>query len=160
MASDFPHPNRGTVFWDSGSALSGLRLRGYHPLWQAFPGHFSFASEEEAGPLTLHLPQVSLWDSVWTFPVSLAATRGIPFWFLFLPLLRCFSSGGSRSREGAPRFRRTMVGSPIQVSPVLRLHAPTRGVSLLAAPFFGSQAEPFSRRRGMSGRWQCLFGVW
>ena len=42
--------------------------------------------------------------------------------------------------------------SLIQVSPVLRLHAPTRGLSQLAAPFFSSQAEPFSRRRGMSGR--------
>ena len=101
MTSDFPHPNRGTVFWGSSSALSGLRLRGCHPLWQAFSGHFNLTSEEEAGPVTLHLPQVSLWDSVWTFPVSLAATRGIPFWFLFLPLLRCFSSGGFRSLEGS-----------------------------------------------------------
>jgi hypothetical protein len=29
-------------------------------------------------------------------------------------------------------------------------------VSRLAAPFFGSQAEPFSRQRGMSGPWWCL----
>jgi hypothetical protein len=36
-------------------------------------------------------------DSVWTVPISLAATKGIPCWFLFLPLLRCFRSGGSRS---------------------------------------------------------------
>ena len=28
---------------------------------------------------------------------------GHPIWFLFLPLLRCFRSGGSRSRKGAPR---------------------------------------------------------
>jgi hypothetical protein len=40
----------------------------------------------------------------------------------------------------------------IRVSPVLWLHAPTRGISLLAAPFIGSQAEPFSRRRGVLGR--------
>ena len=46
--------------------------------------------------------------------------------------------------------------SLIQASPVLWLHAPTRGVSPLAAPFFSSQAEPFSRRRDMSGRWWCL----
>ena len=32
---------------------------------------------------------------VWPLPLSLATTRGISFWFLFLALLRCFSSGGS-----------------------------------------------------------------
>ena len=85
------------VVWDSRSTLSGLRLRGYHPLWRAFSGHFSFASEEEARPLTLHLQCISAPDSVWTVPISLAATKGIPYWFLFLPLLRCFRSGGSRS---------------------------------------------------------------
>jgi hypothetical protein len=127
VTSDFPHPNQGTVLRDSSSAPSGLLLRGYHPLWRAFPGHFSLTDEEEAGPITLHLPQVSLKDSVWTFPSSLAATEGIPFWFLFLPLLRCFRSGGSRSLLGASKFRRTSIGSPIEESPVLRLHALTRG---------------------------------
>ena len=97
MTPNFPHQNHGTVVWDSSSTLSGLRLRGCHPLWRAISGYFSFTSEEEARPLTLHLPQVSKWDSVWTFPISLAATKGIPCWFLFLPLLRCFRSGGSRS---------------------------------------------------------------
>jgi hypothetical protein len=126
VTSDFPHPNQGTVVWDSCSALSGLCLGGCHPLWRAFSGHFSLTGEEEAGPLTLHLPRVSMWDSVWTFPFSLAATRGIPCWFLFLPLLRCFRSGGSRSvREHlAPK---SQVGSPIRVSPVQKLHALTRG---------------------------------
>ena len=155
MTPGFPHPNQGTVVWDFSSALSGLGLRGCHPLWRVVSGHFSFASEEEAEPFTLHLPRFSTWDSVWTVPVSLAATMGIPFWFLFLPLLRCFRSGGSRSVKEHPAPK-SQVRSLIWVSPVLRLHAPTRGVSPLAAPFFGSQAEPFSRRRGMLGRWWCL----
>ena len=33
--------------------------------------------------------------TVWPLPISLAATLGISFWFLFLCLLRCFSSAGS-----------------------------------------------------------------
>ena len=127
MTSNFPHPNQGTVLRDSSSAPSSLLLRGSHPLWQTFPGHFSLTGEEEARPITPHLLQVSLQDSVWTFPSSLAATEGIPFWFLLLPLLRCFRSGGSRSLMGASRFRRTLIGSPIEESPVLRLHALTRG---------------------------------
>ena len=34
--------------------------------------------------------------TVWAIPRSLATTSGITICFLFLPLLRCFSSGGSR----------------------------------------------------------------
>ena len=126
MTPEFPHQNHGMVVWDSCSTHTGLRLGGFHPLWRAFSGHFSLASEEEAGPLTLHLPQVSLRDSVWTIPASLAATKGIPFWFLFLPLLRCFRSGGSRSVK-EHRTLASSMRSLIQVSSVLRLHAPTRG---------------------------------
>ena len=62
-------------------------------------------------------------------------------WFLFLPLLRCFRSGGFRSvwerREG-PKALATR--SLIWVSTDLSLLAATRGISLLAAPFFGAQA--------------------
>ena len=144
MTSDFPHPNQGTVLRDSSSAPSSLPLRGSHPLWQAFSGHFSLTGEEEARPFTPHFPQVSLRDSVWTFPSSLAATEGIPFWFLFLPLLRCFRSGGSRSVKEHfwevpfryPRFEGCM-----------RLPG---AVSRLAAPFISTQAKPFSRRRIIS----------
>jgi hypothetical protein len=63
----------------------------------------------------------------------------------FPPPTKMLPFGGLPLRKGA------CVRSLIQVSPVLRLHAPTRGISLLAAPFFGSQAEPFSRRRGVFG---------
>jgi hypothetical protein len=126
VTSNFPHPNQGTVVWDSRSTLSGLRLRGCHPLWRAISGHFSLTSEEEARPLTLHLPCFSAWDSVWTVPVSLAATKGIPCWFLFLPLLRCFRSGGSRSVK-EHRTLASSVRSLIRVSSVLGLLALTRG---------------------------------
>ena len=53
-------------------------------------------------PITPHPPRVSPRGLVWAPPLSLAATRGIPYWFLFLPLLGCFLSGGSRSLPGAP----------------------------------------------------------
>jgi hypothetical protein len=155
VTPNFPHQNHGTVVWDSSSTLSGLRLRGCHPLWRTISGHFSFTSEEEARPLTLHLPQVSLWDSVWTFPISLAATKGIPCWFLFLPLLRCFRSGGSRS------VKEHILGSPIQVSPVLRLHAPTRGgIAACRALLRLSSRAILQTAWHVSGHRWCLFGVW
>ena len=155
MTPNFPHQNHGTVVWDSSSTLSGLRLRGCHPLWRAFSGYFSFTSEEEAGPLTLHLPQVSKWDSVWTFPISLAATKGIPCWFLFLPLLRCFRSGGSRS------VKEHILGSPIQVSSDLRLHAPPRGgIAACRALLRLSSRAILQIAWHVSGHRWCLFGVW
>ena len=45
----------------------------------------TFVSAEESGPLTLHLPQVSLRDSVWTIPISLAANKGISIGFFSFP---------------------------------------------------------------------------
>jgi hypothetical protein len=85
VAPNFSHPNLGMVLWDSSLFLSSLHLRGFHPLWQVVPDHFSLASEDIAGPLTLHLLKVSFQDSVWTFPVSLAATRGILVSFFSSP---------------------------------------------------------------------------
>ena len=38
-------------------------------------------------------------------------------------------------------------GSPIRVSPDLRLHASPRGLSQLATPFIGTQAKPSTRQR-------------
>jgi hypothetical protein len=141
VTSSFSHPYQGTVLWDSSPSSSRLRLRGFHPLWRAVSGYFGFASEKVAGPATLHSPCVSAWSSVWTFPFSLAATGGIPIWFLFLPLLRCFRSGGSRSFLECHEVLWELVArSLIRVSPDLRLRAATRGVSPLAAPFFGAQA--------------------
>jgi hypothetical protein len=98
---NFPHQNHGAVVWDSSSTLSGLRLRGCHPLWRAISGHFSFTSEEEARPLTLHLPHISMRDSVWTFPISLAATKGIPCLVSFPPPTKMLPFGGFPLREGA-----------------------------------------------------------
>jgi hypothetical protein len=101
VTPNFPHQNHGTVVWDSSSTLSGLCLRGYHPLWRAISGHFSLTNEEAAGPLTLHLPQVSLRDSVWTVPGSLAATKGIPCLVSFPPPTKMLPFGGFPLREGA-----------------------------------------------------------
>jgi hypothetical protein len=80
---------------------------------------------------------------------------GNPVLVSFPPPTKMLPFGGFPLREGAstPKSR---IRSLIQVPPVLWLHAPTRGVSPLAAPFVSSQAEPFSRRRVMSGLWWCL----
>ena len=125
MTPNFPHQNHGTVVWDSSSTLSGVCLRGYHPLWRTISGHFSLTNEEAAGPLTLHLPYISVGDSVWTVPSSLAATKGIPCLVSFPPPTKMLPFGGYPLREGVPILR--LVRSLIRVSSVLWLHALTRG---------------------------------
>ena len=125
MTPNFPHQNHGTVVWDSSSTLFGVCLRGYHPLWQAISGHFSLTNEEEAGPLTLHLPHISVWDSVWTIPSSLAATKGIPCLVSFPPPTKMLPFGGFPLREGANLLR--CLRSLIRVSLVLKLLALTQG---------------------------------
>ena len=85
--------------------------------------------------------------AVWAPPISLAATLGINFCFLFLRLLRCFSSPGSpRIPIRFPFFsiryvRFTYVGSPIQKSADHSVCATPRSFSQLITSFFGSQCQ-------------------
>ena len=150
------------VLRDSSPTSSSLRLLGFHHLWQAFPSHFGLAGEKAAGPTTLHPPQVSLWGLVWTLPLSLTLLResrlvSFPSLTKILPF-REFPF--LTERNGVPR--ESVTRSLIKASPDLSLHAATRGISLLAAPFFSAQAWSSTKRRSMSGLlglFQRLFNV-
>ena len=75
-----------------------LRIRGCHPLWRAFPG----ASPRSALAMPRsYNPARAGTRAVWALPRSLATTGGITFCFLFLRVLRCFSSPRSPPRIGA-----------------------------------------------------------
>ena len=77
------------VLWILPCSLA-FRVRGFHPLWLAFPKPFyeAHSSILQSEPRSARTP-------VWALPRSLAATYGITCCFLFLRLLRCFSSPGS-----------------------------------------------------------------
>ena len=76
---------------------------------------------------------------VWANPRSLATTGGIIVYFLFLRVLRCFSSPRSPpSYNGYPSFRQ--VGCPIRKSPDQRPFAPTRGLSQLVTSFIACES--------------------
>jgi hypothetical protein len=64
-------------------------------------------------------------------------------WFLFLPLLRCFTSGGSLSW----RIYSCEYGGPIRGPAVHRFLASSRRFSQLGTPFVGSQTEPSTNWR-------------
>ena len=77
---------------------------------------------------------------VWAGPRSLATTRGIIVYFLFLRVLRCFSS--LRWRRATARHRaRSPMGCPIRKSPDQWSFAPTRGLSQLITSFIASESQ-------------------
>lgn len=110
-------------------------LRDYHTLRSNVPEKLNF---EQVGPLgkptTPHLPSVSGGIQFELYrvhsPLLTASLR-----FLFLPLLRCFNSGRSRS---VLINTQNVLGRPIRKSWVHRLHAPTPGLSQLGTSLISS----------------------
>ncbi len=110
-----------------------LRLPGFHRLWPAFPEPFDFPS------VCSVLPSNPAW---------LASRFGLlPFRspllgksFLFLRVLRCFSSPGSPRRamcSPGDAWACPHAGFPIRTSPALRVHTPCRSFSQCTASFVG-----------------------
>ena len=69
-----------------------LRVRDCHPLRLDFPEH---STRVNLATSRSYYPAGAGTPAVWAVPRSLATTWGITFCFLFLPVLRCFSSRGS-----------------------------------------------------------------
>ncbi len=80
-----------------------FRLQGYHPLWRVFPDAsarntvFDSPTAMRGSPTESRNPGCTTracltYTPVWAVSRSLAATREIEFFFLFLGLLRWFSS--------------------------------------------------------------------
>ena len=175
MAPSFPRQIQAVVLWFPAGAttvsptgLSPSTAGSSNPLRLPWLGPLGL--EAPAGNPQPHIPPRSSHGGlVWSTPLSVAPTQGIPFWFLFLPLLRCFRSGGShsvlpprQSRGGFPSATgcSPVAGGPIRGSRVQRLHAPTPGISPLAAPFVGARAEPSTGRRPCRRRRPARLGGW
>ena len=75
--------------------LRSLHVRGFHPLRPDFPVH---SVHDKSTTARSYNPGVALTTPVWALPRSLATTGGIIVYFLFLEVLRCFSSLGSPPR--------------------------------------------------------------
>ncbi len=104
MTSGFPNRIQGMILRDSSPTPFGLRLLGFHHLWQAFSGHFGFSDEKAAGPATPHPLQVSQKGLVWTFPFSLSLVRESRLVY-FPPLTKIFPFRGFpflAERNGVP----------------------------------------------------------
>ena len=131
MPPSFPRDIQPVVLRGPSPAPFKLRLRGYHPLRRAVPGHFDFLEEAVAGPCNSTSPPC--FHDGFGLPYSLFGRpySGNPYWFLFLPLLRCFNSGGSRSVPGAPavyRWQEVPFGDP-RINGYMRLPGAYRSLS-------------------------------
>ena len=81
---------------------------------------------------------------VWALPISLATTFGIVSYFLFLRVIRCFSSPGSPHYAMYLRndtITLLMVSSLIRISTDLGLFATPRSFSQLVTSFFGAMYQ-------------------
>ena len=109
-----------------------LRVRDCHPSGRRFPSPVPLASPQI---IPVRNPAAAVTATVWAGPRSIASTKGITCCFLFLRLLRCFSS------PGLPRIavlRWPAVGCPIQKSPDQSLFATPRSLSQLITSFIAS----------------------
>ena len=76
---------------------------------------------------------------VWALPRSLATTYGIIVYFLFLRVLRCFSSPRSPPQISGYQAC-SLMGCPIRKSPGQWIFAPYRGLSQLITSFIACES--------------------
>ena len=122
-----------------------FRVRGFHPLWPAFPGPFRYASGlslHGASPRRAPTTPRTRRHAVWAPPRSLAATGGISFdfysrWYLDGSLPSVYR--GHAILFTCPRMSSGHSGYPIRRPADQRVLAPPRGLSQLIASFLAWQ---------------------
>lgn len=117
-------------------------LRGYHPLRQHVPEHFSSGNSIQRHS-TPHPYHVAVAGSVWALPFSLAATSGISIDFSS----SSYSDASLRTVRPPKRKQGSVKRDLIRKSRDRRSLAPTPGLSQLATSFITYQAESSSNRR-------------
>ena len=114
-----------------------FRLREFHPLRCAFPKHFGYRVEYYlCGPYPESITTSGLGFS--DFARHYFRNR---FYFLFLRVLRCFSSPGSPRIPMCSVYDNTtllVLSSLIRISAVRQMFAPPRSFSQLTTSFFGA----------------------
>ncbi len=115
-----------------------LRIQGFHLLRLTFPGNSSSVLDIISWSYN---PAMALTIVVWALPRSLATTYGIIGYFLFLGVLRCFSSPAYHVtalyiQAGIPRHNSRWV-SPFGYLRIKSYLADPRSFSQLITSFFG-----------------------
>ena len=114
-----------------------LTNTGLSPSLAALPSAFSFIFDRMSQSYN---PTAAVTAMVWASPRSLATTNGITICFLFLRVLRCFSSPGlPPDKSGWYIFN--IPGCPIRKSTDQFICADPRGLSQLITSFFASESQ-------------------
>ena len=112
-------------------------LRDYHPLWSNFPDVFNYASTVHIAVLQPRYCRNNAGLGSFPFARHYSGNHNC---FIFLQVLRCFSSLGYLPPFGGfPVFNRE--GCPIRKSPDRRLFAPPRSLSQLTTSFIVSESQ-------------------
>ena len=117
-------------------ALPQFRLRDCHPLWSVFQYSSAIESNAKCSPYPAGISTRGLGSS--DFARHYFRNR---FYFLFLRVLRCFSSPGSPCMTMCSSCSNTtllVLSSLIRISTDLWMFAPPRSFSQLATSFFGA----------------------
>ena len=125
-------------------ALSKFRLRGCHPLCLTFPGN----STIHLDAFSQSLPQVHYKPGLGYSDFARHYSRN-HCCFLFLRVLRCFSSPGSPHIPIYSVYDNAMLlalSSLIRISADLRIFAPPRSFSQLVTSFFGAMYQGILRK--------------
>ena len=109
-----------------------LRIRGSHPLCRILP---SASARRNLAISQSYNPTRSVNRMVWAPPRSLATTWGITCCFLFLPLLRCFSSRRSpRIYGNGSSIHWVAPFGDVRITGHLHLPEPYRSLSRPSSP--------------------------
>ena len=138
VAADSDRISRVPTYSGGTSSITNLPVRDYHPLRSHFPDVFRFVCCEYNK--CSYNPAEPGSSAVWAVPSSLATTRGIENFFLFLQVLRCFSSL-RKPRQNRRWQAFSLTGCPIRRFADQVLFANTRDFSQLTTSFIdlGSQ---------------------
>ena len=125
-------------------APSKFRLQEFHLLRSTFPGKFNYS----LGYTLQSLPQPNYWAGLGFSDFARHYFRN-HFCFLFLRVLRCFSSPGSPHTPIYSAYDNTMLlvlSSLIRISADLKIFAPPRSFSQLVTSFFGAMYQGILRK--------------
>ena len=111
-----------------------LHVRGFHPLWPAFPGRS--VHDQESTPWSYNPGHASLHARFGLFPVRSPLLGESLVYFLFLRVLRCFSSPRSLHawHGGRPSAGRVVPFGDPRIKGHLHLHAAFRSLSRPSSP--------------------------
>ena len=138
--SHWPLPRPDTLAMTESHSLT---LTGVSPSSPARSRALQLGEQHPIRHSTPHLYHVTVTDSVWALPFSLAATNGISIDFSS----SSYSDASLRTVRPPRRKQGSTKRDPIRISWDQRSHAPTPGLSQLATSFITYQAESSTNRR-------------